>query len=336
MLFAIEVTSSVFHTTDYWKSFFCAVVGEMIFRELSYFGTARASQISLFPTTFKSQPYLLSELPVFLVLSAICGLYGGFYVKWIIGVRTWKQKELNKAEAWHIRMAQPGAYDAAFNAAVGAAPATVEPASEGGALDAEAAAGLKSGAFPSFALRSPESSHTPPSCLERVRIWWDSRSARAWRFRVHHVSMRLARWSLRPNGWAFVVISLTAIFNWLTGEYMERSLYAAINDLLVSGSLTSGPDGPVDPRVLSPDWGVPSVYVTLIWYFVAKSIMCILALSLAVPTGTLIPMLAIGLAMGRVWGEVMQNVGGQNFAPGGYALVGVARGGRGGGGGSCD
>lgn len=114
MLFAIEVTSSVFHTSDYWKSFFCAVVGEMVFRELSYFGTARSSQISLFPTTFRSQPYLLSELPVFLILSAICGLYGGFYVKWIIGVRTWRQQRLSKAEQWHAKMAQPGGFESAM------------------------------------------------------------------------------------------------------------------------------------------------------------------------------------------------------------------------------
>jgi len=55
-----------------------------------------------------------------------------------------------------------------------------------------------------------------------------------------------------------------------------------------------------------------------------KSFLCAIALSLAVPTGTLIPMLAIGLAMGRIFGEIVQDLGGLSFSPGGYAMVGAS------------
>jgi hypothetical protein len=107
---------------------------------------------------------------------------------------------------------------------------------------------------------------------------------------------------------------------------MKRTLYSAISDFLVSGEMAQDDilNVSADHRLHSTDWGNPSLLFNLIMYFVVKSFLCAIALSLPVPTGTLIPMLAIGLAMGRIGGEIAQMLFGPTFIPGGYALVGAS------------
>jgi len=288
VLFAVEVTSNVYHTADYWKAFFTAVCGEVVFRELSYFGTARASQISLFPTTFPAQPYLLAELPAYIILATICGLYGGIYVKIILGIRSWRTQLLAKATQ-HVKQQRRGNQ-------------VLPTAAEG---DEEQA------------------------IAEGLREREDGCGKQGWGkvgVICYEVYMRMAYVLLQQNMYAFCVISGTAIINWFTGQFMKRTLYAGIADFLVSGEMAQDDvlNVSADHRLHSTDWGSPSLLFNLIMYFVIKSCLCAIALSLPVPTGTLIPMLAIGLSMGRIGGEIVQMLFGPTFIPGGYALVGAS------------
>jgi H+/Cl- antiporter ClcA len=294
VLFAIEVTSNVLHTADYWKAFFTAVVGEMLFRELSYFGTARESQVALFPTTFNMQAYTLSEIPFFFILSFICGLYGGFYVKGIIGVRTWRQNTYNKAVQWCKVRKDPQQRNAQL----------VQQMSKTTLLGK------------CFAC----------CCSTDTAVAANNATNNIY-FVISDYFLLVASYVLTPMGWALTVITLTAWINWFSGQFMQRSLYAGIADLLVSGQMArdwGGTGQPADPRLHSTDWGSPNLMYNLWVYFIFKSFLCMIGLSLAVPTGTLIPMLAIGLSMGRIFGELVQDVGGVKYAPGGYAVVGAS------------
>jgi len=287
VLFAVEVTSNVYHTADYWKAFFTAVCGEVVFREVSYFGTARASQIALFPTTFPAQPYLLIELPGYIALSTLLGLYGGLYVKMILGIRSWRQSQLAKATAY-------------VKEKRASAKGIVTPALEGEDDEVQDVRERDTGCCKGCCRRLGKSLHS----------FW----------------MQLAYIILQQNMYAFLVISFTAIANWSTGQYMMRSLYSGIADFIVSGEMAKDDNigAQRDPRIRTPDWGDPNLLWNLFFYFFMKSITCVLALSLQVPTGTLIPMLAIGLSIGRFFGEITQMWFGPNFIPGGYALVGAS------------
>ena len=87
VLFSIEVTSTLYRTSSYWKGFFAAVVGAAVFKELSYFGFARKSVVSLFSTAFSPLPYNAWELPIFLLLAVLCGYLGGLFL--IFFSRAW-------------------------------------------------------------------------------------------------------------------------------------------------------------------------------------------------------------------------------------------------------
>lgn len=80
VLFSIEVTSSLYQTSEYWKGFFCVVCGAFVFTELSNFGQSRNSVASLFTTDFDPLPYAFLELPLFVALSVICGYLGSLFV----------------------------------------------------------------------------------------------------------------------------------------------------------------------------------------------------------------------------------------------------------------
>jgi len=300
VLFAIEVTSSVYHTSDYWKAFFCCVVGEVIFRELSYFGTARTSHISLFPTTFQTQPYLMSELPLFVFLSSLMGLYGGAYVKLLIWIRVYRAQLVQRAEAWRVKRqarAQVAAATDAEARGMGISGNDLQQLDEPELLDVR------------------ERSSACPLLQMHARKAW---------YVVQDYTLRVAGVLCQPLMFAVVVITLTAVINWFGPEFMQRSLYNGISDLLVSGQMTAKDGMPADDRLYSSDWGSPNLYANLFWYFLAKSFLCAIALALAVPTGTLIPMLAIGLAFGRLFGEAVQGWYGVAYAPGGYAVVGAS------------
>ncbi|GBG32632.1 Chloride channel protein [Hondaea fermentalgiana] len=80
VLFSIEVTSSLYQTSEYWKGFFCVVCGAFVFTELSNFGQSRNNVASLFTTDFDPLPYSFLEIPLFLILSVACGYLGGLFV----------------------------------------------------------------------------------------------------------------------------------------------------------------------------------------------------------------------------------------------------------------
>jgi len=80
VLFSIEVTSSLYQTSEYWKGFFCVVCGAFVFKELSNFGQSRNNVVSLFTTSFEPLPYTFLEIPLFVILSIVCGYLGGCFV----------------------------------------------------------------------------------------------------------------------------------------------------------------------------------------------------------------------------------------------------------------
>jgi hypothetical protein len=216
----------------------------------------------LFPTTFQALPYTLSEMPSFVLLSIVCGLYGGWFVKVILGVRTWRIDTHAKAVRYVDKHDQ--------------------------------LAGRRGSAL--------------------------SKS-------MYDMQMRLAYHLLAPWAWSALVITLHWACSYLSSQFMKRSLYASIEDFVVSGEMAQVKELGVsaDHRLHSSDWGEPSLLLNLFLYFAVNSFLFALAMSLAVPSGTLIPMLAIGLSMGRWFGEALQILNnGNGYVSGGYALVGAS------------
>ena len=81
VLFSIEVTSSYFMVSAYWKGFFCAVCGAIVFKQLGVFSHGRDNSVSLFTTSFEPLPYNIFEFFPFLILSIMCGILSGIYVR---------------------------------------------------------------------------------------------------------------------------------------------------------------------------------------------------------------------------------------------------------------
>ncbi|KAH9247353.1 hypothetical protein BASA81_015070 [Batrachochytrium salamandrivorans] len=265
VLFAIEVTSNVFHTSDYWKSFYTAVVGNLIFRVLSYFGSGRSSQISLFPTSFPAQAYTLTEFPLFIVLSVVAGFYGGYFVKIILGVRIWRVDTQQKAVAY----------------------------------------------FSNVERQSPQLKTVDGVFHHTLHEWY----------------MYATYYLLRPWAWTFTVLTLHCFCSYTSDQFMKRSLYAAIGDFLVNGEMSQNDwlGTSADHRLHNTDWGNPNLILNLMIYLVFSSVLFALAMSLPVPSGTMIVMMSIGLSLGRLFGELARIVfNWPTLIPGGYAMVGAS------------
>ncbi|CAB4059445.1 CLCN2 [Lepeophtheirus salmonis] len=81
VLFSIEVTSVYFAVRNYWRGFFAAVCGAMIFRLLSIWFKDNTTIIAVFLTGFKMDfPYDPQELFVFAMIGVFCGMGGALYV----------------------------------------------------------------------------------------------------------------------------------------------------------------------------------------------------------------------------------------------------------------
>lgn len=79
VLFSIEVTTSYYVTSNYWRAFFASVVGVVVFRAL---GTLlRSNAVSLFTTEFDALPYQTYEVTLFLVLALLCGILAALFVR---------------------------------------------------------------------------------------------------------------------------------------------------------------------------------------------------------------------------------------------------------------
>lgn len=79
VLFSIEVTTSYYVTSNYWRAFFSSVVGVVVFRSLSTL--LRSKSVTLFTTSFRALPYESYEFIFFLALALICGFLAAAFVK---------------------------------------------------------------------------------------------------------------------------------------------------------------------------------------------------------------------------------------------------------------
>jgi chloride channel 2 len=81
VLFSIEVTAVFYKSTNYWKAFLCAICGCLAFKALGFVASDRDSQVALLETRFDPLPYHWWELPVFVLIGALCGVLGGLFTK---------------------------------------------------------------------------------------------------------------------------------------------------------------------------------------------------------------------------------------------------------------
>ncbi|KAK3864665.1 hypothetical protein Pcinc_029668 [Petrolisthes cinctipes] len=83
VLFSIEVTSVYFAVRNYWRGFFAAVCGAMVFRLLAVWFHDEETLTALFKTNFKVEyPFDPQELFVFALIGVLCGFLGAFFV-WV-------------------------------------------------------------------------------------------------------------------------------------------------------------------------------------------------------------------------------------------------------------
>merc|ERR1719153_689484 len=81
VLFSIEVTSVYFAVRNYWRGFFAAVMGSIVFRLLSIWFEDEETIVAVFKTGFNMEfPYDPQELLVFTLIGVCCGLGGALYV----------------------------------------------------------------------------------------------------------------------------------------------------------------------------------------------------------------------------------------------------------------
>merc|ERR1719187_2047689 len=81
VLFSIEVTSVYFAVRNYWRGFFAAIIGAIVFRLLSIWFEDEETIVAVFRTGFSMEfPYDPQELLVFTFIGVCCGLGGALYV----------------------------------------------------------------------------------------------------------------------------------------------------------------------------------------------------------------------------------------------------------------
>jgi len=121
--------------------------------------------------------------------------------------------------------------------------------------------------------------------------------------------------------WTMLICIVTSIFTFprLLGHYYSLSPKKTMEDLL------SYDLGSANGR----DWTSGSIVGNLVRFFVIRTILTLFSISLPVPGGMYVPLLVMGGAFGRIFGEVMRMVFPLGFLdtspinPGGYALVGA-------------
>uniref|UniRef100_A0A803J2J2 Chloride channel protein n=1 Tax=Xenopus tropicalis TaxID=8364 RepID=A0A803J2J2_XENTR len=89
VLFSVEVMSSHFAVRNYWRGFFAATCGALMFRLLAVFNSEQETITAVFRTSFKiSFPFDLPEMFFFAILGVLCGLIGCAYLfcqRWLLG-----------------------------------------------------------------------------------------------------------------------------------------------------------------------------------------------------------------------------------------------------------
>ena len=74
-------TSVFYKSSNYWKAFLCAICGCLVFKALGFVASDRDSQVALLETHFEPLPYHWWELPIFVMLGAVCGIIGALFTR---------------------------------------------------------------------------------------------------------------------------------------------------------------------------------------------------------------------------------------------------------------
>ncbi|KAG8182992.1 hypothetical protein JTE90_027479 [Oedothorax gibbosus] len=97
VLFSIEVTSVYFAVRNYWRGFFAACCGAMVWRLLGVWFKNEETLTAIFRTNFHIDfPFDPQELIVFAGIGAVCGLGGAFFV--------WFHRQIVNFNRKHKRM----------------------------------------------------------------------------------------------------------------------------------------------------------------------------------------------------------------------------------------
>lgn len=126
-------------------------------------------------------------------------------------------------------------------------------------------------------------------------------------------------WLFRsPYPYTIVIASLTALllFPELIGSFMALSPISALKELASIGPLPNS-------------WLLISIWVSVPLFLLSRFWLCAFSISLPIPCGLFVPTLTIGAAMGRLVGEVMEDMLGTQLEPSGelagiMAIVGAA------------
>ena len=80
-MFSIEVTATYFAVRNYWRGFFSAVIGALVFQLIGMAADNEKTITALFSTDFPDDiPFDPLELFIFAFIGVICGFGGAFYV----------------------------------------------------------------------------------------------------------------------------------------------------------------------------------------------------------------------------------------------------------------
>ncbi|KAJ3617123.1 hypothetical protein Zmor_008876, partial [Zophobas morio] len=80
VLFSIEVTAIYFPVRNYWRGFFAAVSGSIVFRFFAFWFADERTITAVFTTKFDRFPYDAQELLVFLLIGAFSGLFAALFI----------------------------------------------------------------------------------------------------------------------------------------------------------------------------------------------------------------------------------------------------------------
>ncbi|KAJ7393609.1 Chloride channel protein 2 [Desmophyllum pertusum] len=81
VLFSIEVTATYFAVRNYWRGFFAAVCGALMFRLLAVFDKEEETVTALFKTNFRLDfPFDVEEFIAFALIGLFCGFGGALFV----------------------------------------------------------------------------------------------------------------------------------------------------------------------------------------------------------------------------------------------------------------
>ncbi|KAL0476315.1 11 TM domain-containing transmembrane protein [Acrasis kona] len=121
--------------------------------------------------------------------------------------------------------------------------------------------------------------------------------------------------------WTMVISIVTSVFTFpgTIGHYYSLAPKRTMEDLL-SYDLNDAN---------GQDWTKGDIFTNLIVFFIIRTILTLFSISLPIPGGMYVPLLVMGGAFGRIFGEVMRGMFPLGFMdtspinPGGYALVGA-------------